>query len=80
MRRHHMVASAAASLLALAGCTTYEGPGGAGEGVLYWLVNSSTTEGSRNGDLHARHRAWNDGHGDAQMFPRRPRRWPQGTS
>ena len=39
----------------------------------YWLVNSGTTEEPWDGELHARYRAWNDEHGDVQMFPRRPR-------
>ena len=41
--------------------------------VRYWLVNSGTSEEPWGGDLHARYRAWNDEHGDVQMFPRRPR-------
>src|SRR3954453_14956376 len=40
--------------------------------VTYWLVNSGTTEEPWLDRLFLRYRAWNDEHGDVQMFPFRP--------
>jgi hypothetical protein len=41
--------------------------------VSYWLVNIGTTEDPWLDRLMERYRAWNEQHGDAQMFPFRPK-------
>lgn len=42
--------------------------------VMYWLVNSGTTEDPWREEILLRYRAWNTENGDVQMFPFRPAR------